>query len=219
STAQSIFVKTSGAFTVTTWKGVCTRTSPEVIVDVLPAPSIPDVTADSNCGPGSVTLVATNAPDGYRWYAVPTGGVIVDSNANFTTPVINVSTTYYVASISPGGCESTIRIPVEAIIHALPDTPVVTSKINCGPGSVLLEATSSETKYAWYGNEDKTIVLSATGSTYTTPVLDTTTSYFVGAVTENNCESKPLVKVTVTIDSIPDRPKPFFVSRCGPGSV
>jgi len=65
--------------------------------------------------PASVILTATGGAAGqYRWYTVATGGTAIagQTNSTYTTPVLAITTTYYVA-INNGTCES-LRIPVVA---------------------------------------------------------------------------------------------------------
>ena len=127
----------------------------------------------SHCGPGSVIL-SGSSPNTVNWFDVPVGGTILSTGINFTTPVLN-STTIYYAEATDGTCNSA-RIAVTAtIIENLP--PVATDSFNCGPGTVTLNATSSDTIY-WFdapvgGN------LVGTGSTFVTPVLNNTTTYYV----------------------------------------
>lgn len=84
-----------------------------VIIGTRPAP--PTTTGAFSCTPAALTLSASGLVNGqYRWYALPTAGVMVSSAATYTTPILTASTTYYVA-IFDGSCEST-RTPVTASI-------------------------------------------------------------------------------------------------------
>ncbi len=60
-------------------------------------PAITSVTGASQCGPGALTLGATNTPPAstIKWYAGPVGGAPLASGPSFTTPGITTSTTYY----------------------------------------------------------------------------------------------------------------------------
>src|SRR5690606_27280163 len=70
---------------------------------------IENVTSSRVCGEGRVTLTATGAPvDGfYRGYetAESTEAVKDATSAEFITPVLNKSKTYYVAAVNALGCE------------------------------------------------------------------------------------------------------------------
>jgi Ig-like domain CHU_C associated/Secretion system C-terminal sorting domain len=47
----------------------------------------------------------------YKWYSAAIGGVLLNTGNIYTTPIINATTTYYVSSLLPDGCESS-RNPV-----------------------------------------------------------------------------------------------------------
>jgi len=68
-------------------------------------PSITSTTPATRCGTGTVNLSATSASPAIKWYANPTGGSPLYTGGTFTTPVLNSSTTYYVAA-SAGGSTS-----------------------------------------------------------------------------------------------------------------
>ena len=68
-------------------------------VPVTFAHSILSTTPATRCGTGTVTLEATATPGSdVLWYNVPSGGSPVNTGASFTTPILSVSTTYYVAA-------------------------------------------------------------------------------------------------------------------------
>lgn len=74
---------------------------------------------------------------------------------------------------------------------------------NCGSGSVSLSATGTTgtTSYKWYTTETGgTAIPGATSSTYTTPSLSTTTTYYVTAL-NGTCES--VVRTPVTANIVP----------------
>lgn len=60
-------------------------------------PSITSTTDASQCGPGILTLSATNTPAAstIKWYDVPTGGAALASGPTFTTPLLTTGTTTY----------------------------------------------------------------------------------------------------------------------------
>lgn len=190
-------------------------------VSSCPSPRIP-VTANittvgtptgvdaSRCGPGSVVLSAS-AIDPVTWWDASTGGTQVASGINFTTPALSSTTTYYAQSTN-GGCNSA-RVPVIAEIIITPP-PAVTSGINCGPGTVTLSASSTDT-ISWYDAATGGTLL-GTGSSFTTPVISTTTTYYAAAGT-----SCPSVRVPVdaVISSQAADPTVTDGARCGNGTV
>lgn len=98
-------------------------------------------------------------------------------NTGAVTQSINVSTSgeYWVIVDDGNGCFDSDTISVTFI-----SSPTINNGCNLGPGNVSLFASGSSGYYNWYdapagGN------LVNTGSTYTTPFLSTTTTYYVSA--------------------------------------
>ena len=67
------------------------------------------------------------------------------------------------------------------------------SDSNCGPGSVILRATASFGTISWYNTSSGGAALS-TGTDYTTPMLSSTTSYYV---TTSDCTVRTEIKATI----------------------
>jgi len=184
---------------------VHTFLTPAVICDPLTAPA---TTGASICGSGSVTLTASGATGSqtYQWYSAPTGGISIASDSVFTTPVINVITTFYV-SIQNGTCESA-RTAVVAQINSLPLPPITTNASACGPSASLTLSTSggSDGQYRWYSAATGGIALAGeVNSTFTTPPLSTTTSYYV-SINNGICESLRTPATATIIICTPNQP-------------
>ena len=158
-------------------------------------------TGASRCGTGTVTLNASSATSGatFNWYTAAVGGSPVATGASYTTPSITATTIYYVSAVN-GGCEGD-RVPVTATVNPVP--PVSgTGAARCGTGTVTLNAssTTSGATFNWY-----TAAIGgspvATGASYTTPSITTTTTYYVSAV-NSGCESARQ-PVTATVNTLP----------------
>ncbi len=61
-------------------------------------PDAPVVTGDTRCGTGTLNLSATGNGT-LNWYDAQTGGNLVYTGTNFTTPSLSATTTYYVESM------------------------------------------------------------------------------------------------------------------------
>ncbi|MBB6612097.1 T9SS type A sorting domain-containing protein [Pontibacter sp. Tf4] len=100
-------------------------------IQVQNPPAAPTVTHGARTGIGSVTLGAS-APSGYtyKWYAVKAGGVPINgaTSASYITPELSTTTTYYVAAVSPAGCEGP-RTAVTATISGVSHTIVTNSRL------------------------------------------------------------------------------------------
>ncbi|AHM63055.1 hypothetical protein D770_24050 [Flammeovirgaceae bacterium 311] len=179
----------------------------------------------SRCGTGPVTLSVSGAPSGgsYRWYAQEdaTTAITGATGSSYITPSLTTTTTYYVATRNAAGCESTTRTAVTATINSIPDAPTnATTTANgsrCGTGSLTLSVSGAPSggSYRWYAQEDATTAITgATGSSYITPSLTTTTTYYVAAVSAQNCESAIRTPVTATIQAQPSATIGTETSEC-----
>jgi gliding motility-associated-like protein len=92
-------------------------------------------------------------------------------------------------AINNGTCEST-RTPVVATINTLPSAPTVNSNAACGPISIILTAAGGVAgQYRWYTvPTGGTAIVGQTNSAFQTPVLTTTTTYYV-SINNGTCES------------------------------
>jgi hypothetical protein len=186
--------------------------SPRISVNaVINAPATaPTVTNGSRCGTGAVVLNASAATQ-INWYTSAVGGAAVATGTSYTTPSINVNTTYYADAGT--GCNSA-RVPVQAIINPIAASPMTSDVSRCGVGSVTLSASSPEQIY-WYDAASGGNLL-ATASSYTTPALLASVTYYVEA--GNTCRS-PRIAVQAIITTVPSSPAVSDVSRCGDGTV
>jgi hypothetical protein len=190
--------------------GVCPG-SPQPVTARINAVATDPVTQDaSRCGSGSLTLTATDTAV-IRWYADPVGGSVLATGNSFITPVLTTTTTYYAeaGSVCPGN-----RVSAQAVILAVTADPVTQSAGRCGPGSVTLTATDTAA-IRWYDVASGGSAL-ATGTTFVTPSLSTTTTYYAEAGIV--CPSQR-VPATAIISNGAAAPTAQDVSRCGPGTV
>ena len=191
----------------------CTSTRIPVTVTVMPPPQQPSASGQVICSGSTATLTAT-APGGtYDWFSTATGGASLFTGASFTTPALTANTTYYVQT-TVAGCVSA-RTPVTVTIMPPPASPVAPGATICSGNTATLNVSSPSGNYAWYdaamgGN------LLAAGPVYTTPVLTTTTTYYVELINSQGCPSIR-TPVTVTISAPPAPPAVSGTTVC-PGS-
>lgn len=204
----SSLVTTNGTFTANV-AGVYTLTytygngncevSDEVVITVNPLPVAPVVQAQTIC-PGSLaTLTATGNGTSYEWYETATGGNVIFTGATFITPALQTTKNYYVAAYNAQGCVSSVRTAVQVTVNPIVSAPVVADVTVCGPGNqAVLTATGSNGTYKWYDTALNGKVI-FTGTSFQTPVLNATTSYYVEAMSAAGCTSSTRTKVTVTV--------------------
>ncbi|MFD1002921.1 DUF6443 domain-containing protein [Ohtaekwangia kribbensis] len=175
------------------------ESSPRTPVTVIlyPIPAAPAAASVVNCQPGSVALAATPASDANSiiWYATPTGEAIVATGTSYTTPSLSTTTSYYAASYNTtAGCISTERTPVTATVVNMLRPLNLTDDIILGSGTITLDAgvrgNEADTEIQWFADATSVVTPIATGSSYTTPPLTTTTSYYARARSiTSNCVS------------------------------
>ena len=195
--------------------GICESTRTIVTATINPIPPAPTTTGASRCGNGSVTLNASGGAAGqYRWYTVPTGGTAIagETNATYVTPSLTGTTDYYV-SINNGTCESN-RTIVTATITTIPAAPTTTGGANCGTGIVTLNAAGGVAgQYRWYTvASGGTVIAGQTNNTFVTPVISSTTTYYV-SINNGACEGARSA-VVATINTIPAAPTTTGSSSC-----
>ena len=173
--------------------------------------SAPQLTGDSRCGSGTLTLNAV-ASDPVYWFTVPSGGTSIFTGLSYTTPTLNSTTTYYAQTGI--NCPSA-RVPVTATINPISADPGTTSDSRCGPGSLSLTAISAD-PVTWYDAPSGGNVV-GTGVVFNTPVLTATTDYYAQA-SNGNCPSNR-VMATAVISSVAADPVTASAERCGPGTV
>lgn len=187
----------------------CTSTRAAVAVSITNNPPAPTAANASICIGNSATLTAT-APGGpYEWYSASSGGSLLSSGASYTTPALNSNATYYVqAGLS--GCMST-RTAVTVVVNTIPAAPTVANATICAGNTATLTATAPGGTYQWYDAASGGTLLN-TGAGYTTPVLNSNTSYYV-QTTVGGCAG-PRTTVPVTVNPIPAAPTAAPASAC-----
>lgn len=163
----------------------------QVIIDVacqypLPPVALAATGNTSFCDGGSVILSASGqAPDAkFTWKR---NGVPVEGGKPELTATASGDYTVDVETIC--GTVTSNKVTVTAM--PLPAAPVVAGMSRCGPGTITLTATGGDAEsYRWYTAPDGDARLpGVTGSTYTTPELSATTTYYVSVTGRNGCES------------------------------
>ncbi|MDP4267144.1 MAG: T9SS type A sorting domain-containing protein [Bacteroidota bacterium] len=184
-------------------------TSNVAILTVNTLPTAPTGIENTYVCPAQVIISATGAanPENYNWYDALSGGNLLQTNSNpdYTTKYVSVTTNYYVAKYNPvTGCESYPRTLVKANIKPIPTIPVVTPAARCGVGTVTLKASGNVAgeNFIWYNDTGKVVAKDV--ASFTTPSLSSTTIYYVTKYnTTTLCESNPPTMVIASVNDIP----------------
>lgn len=195
-------------------QGSCSSSRVSVTAEINALPSITSVTPAARCGTGTLILAATTNAGTLRWFNVASGGTVLGTGTNFTTPSISATTSFYVES-NNGGCISN-RVEVIATVNSAPIVTNTTPGSRCGTGTVVLSATASSGTLSWFASSTGGSALGS-GTSFTTPVIATTTTYYVQAQ-ESGCTSTRTA-VVATINTVPLITNTTPGSRCGAGTV
>jgi gliding motility-associated-like protein len=190
-------------------------TSAEVIVNQLP--NTPSTTPVEICSGEDVILTATGSGTGdlvfYNAGLTEIGRTAMSlavPNASLNLGALAVGSFSFYTREDNGTCESPLNL-IGVTVNALPVVPTATGATICAGNSVNLSATATGS-VNWYSDVALTNLL-ATGSTYTTGNLTTTTSYFITQADVNGCESSSTT-VTVTVDPNPTAPTSTGTAIC-----
>lgn len=162
------------------------------------APSAPVAISATRCNAGLVKLSATGAGVGqqYKWYAEELTGSSVFTGVDFTTPVIQATTDFFVSVFDPvTTCESGRVKATAGVVPA--SKPLLSSSGTvslCEGSSFSLSAPAGFTTYAW-----------SDGATTQTRDVTVSGKYSVTASNEN-CSLPVSDEVTINFVSRPAAP-------------
>ncbi len=178
-----------------------------VSVTVNPVPAVPAVASASvSICPGQTATLEVLNPNvalTYRWYTSPTGGTAVTTGASYNTGPLTANQQYYVEAVNGNSCASNQRTAVSVTVGA-PDANDITVDVpdpECPATAVTLTASAPSVpgaNFHWYDAATGGTQL-ATGSSFTTPALDNTTTYYVEVFTDGGCASTSRKAATVTV--------------------
>lgn len=167
-TTQSITTSTTGNFNVMVSSGACSNVSPTIGVQLNPDQTPTVTSAGATSCEGVYTLTSTPAVS-YAWSGP--GGFTA------TTQTINPLTSGTYSLTIQGTCASFTAAPVSVTVLSAP-SPSGTGASGPGPASFTLNASGTGGSLTWYDLPSGGTVL-GTGTSYTTPVISSSTTYYV----------------------------------------
>jgi photosystem II stability/assembly factor-like uncharacterized protein len=194
----------------------CSNNSDSLSVAINQAPTISNTVPGTRCGAGTVSLSATPSAGVINWYASMTGGSSLYEGTSFITPSISVTTTYYVDA-TLGQCTTSSRTAIVATVNSIPTITGTIPGARCGTGIVILSATASSGVINWYASLIGGPSLHE-GTSFTTPSISTTTTYYVDAM-QGQCTTPSRTVVVATVNSSPTITSTSPGTRCGTGTV
>lgn len=186
----------------------CSSARVAVQVTVTALPQAPSSAGQTICAGNNATLSVSGTSGSYQWYDAATGGNLLSGTQAYITPALTVTTTYYVQNTSNSGCISA-RTAVTVTVTPYPLGPTASGVTTCQGTAATLTANTSTGIIAWFdaatgGNQ------LATGSNFTTPVLQANTTYYVESQSGQCSSQRTAVIVTVT-----PVPNPLFQYSSG----
>ena len=163
------------------------------IVNITPAAPSGNAT-QTFCSATSPTVASLTATGTLiQWYSTASGGSVL-------SPItVLANNTHYFASQTVGGCESTSRLDVTAVVNTTPIAPTGNaSQTFCsGISPTIANLVASGTSLQWYS-------ASSGGSALSSATALVNNTHYFASQTVNGCESISRLDVTVTITQTPN---------------
>lgn len=189
-----------GTYTLTITQAGCQSTQ-QVTLTAPGAPTAPVANPVIICSGNTATLAvqSPNAAFTYNWYDASTGGTLLHTGTTYGITV-SATTTFYVEAVD-GSCSSP-RTAVLVTYDPMPQPSVADVTICPNTTATLtVQTPNASYTYNWYADGANTVLL-GTGTSYTTPALTSTTSYYVVS-SYSGCTYADTVTVTVNIVTPP----------------
>jgi hypothetical protein len=168
-------------------------------VTVNPAPGIASVSGTSPlCVNSTATFTANSvvlSGGTGAWSSSNTDIATVSSSGLVTAKAAGTCNILY--TITGSSCGSTVSAQASVVVNSIPTITGTSPASSCGPGTLTIGAVPSVGIINWYSTQTSGTLL-ATGSTYTTPFLTSTLTYYAEAV-NSNCVSSPRTAINAAI--------------------
>ncbi len=198
----------------------CISARTEIILTLTTAPVLPELVAPNvtTCTGTAATLQVKNPVAGitYKWYDGAGVYQTGKDGTTFTVASVTANATYHVEAVNSCGTASArATATVKPGTLDLPILNPVSTTVSSGTSAILTASSSTPgAVFNWYASASSTTIL-ATGSTFVTPPLTVTTTYYVEAVVPGGCPASGRASVTVTV--IPDGPP--VITPCGSATI
>jgi len=204
-TIPSATAANSGVYTVTMTVAGCSVSPASTTVTLYPTPATPLAFGTTPiCSGSALGLTTTSIGPIWNWTG-PGGFTSTLQNPTIAAATVGATGTYSVTATSASGCVSLPGL-VNITVNPTPVAPTAPSQSICFGLSASLSASGSGATYEWYNAPGGTML--ATGASFTTPALTTTTTYYVqtnaggciGAQTAVTVTVAPIITVNAGVD-------------------
>lgn len=188
-------------YTFTPEDGQCSAEY-EMTVEIVPIPElnlpeIPDI-----CFGETVTIAVATTGEIVNWYESEFDTEPFHTGETYTTPPLSNSLTLWLEAID-GNCTST-REPITITVNELPAIEAEIPDPVCVGNTVELSVITNGNTVNWYESETSTTPI-FTGNPFITPPLNNSTTYYVEAVSDENCKSERIpIEAVITEEIIPE---------------
>ncbi len=182
---------TTSYFVLASVNGCLEGVRQQVTATINPIPQITSFNEDTVCKNGSAAISATPSEGTINWYSTNVGGTPIATGTSFTTPNINVTTTYYAEAVSSSGCISVTRTPINVTVinTSLPNGNI--SQSFCSSDlATITDLLITGTDIKWYD--------AAIGGNLLDGSDELTSGIYYATQTVNGCEGASLA-IDVTI--------------------
>ncbi|WP_299820535.1 gliding motility-associated C-terminal domain-containing protein [uncultured Pontibacter sp.] len=185
-TSEAVMITVKPAMSnnkISTSQTVCFSTAPSTITGTLPTG-----------GSGTYTYlweISAEGPD--KGFTTAPGA---NNRQDYTSSPLT-QTVWLRRVVTSESCDRLVSDAVKITVTPLPQAPEIKNTIVCAGSKATLTATGKGGRLEWYASAAGGNPI-ATGNSYTTPVLQHTTSYFVQEVSQSCSSERREVKVTVS---------------------
>jgi hypothetical protein len=167
-------------YSVTGTDGICT--DQESVTITVQGAVLGTISGNTNiCSGSSTNLVLNGSVGNIQWqFFDGTNWVDIAGQTSSTITLSPTTTTDYRATVGFVGCP-TIFTPAVTVVVTTVETPTVQGGSVCGQGSVQLQANASAGVIHWWNTPTGGSPL-GTGSSYNTPVINATTTYYASNI-------------------------------------
>jgi PKD repeat protein len=145
------------------------------------------------CEGQQVVLTTTRQAD---WFDAPAAVTPLTTNDSLTTGILTTTITYY-ARYTEQGCNSALS-PVKVVVNPKPVAPVLTADSVCMGTSGIINAVGTTAFVSWFDAASGGNLL-ATGNKFTTPVLNTNTSYFAQSESKGCMSGRVVIELKTKV--------------------
>ncbi|PQJ77574.1 hypothetical protein BTO16_11220 [Polaribacter glomeratus] len=182
-----VLTTTTTFYVTVSVNGCTTLQRTPVTVTVNERPTITATIDDLICS-GTAVLRATTSAGQIDWYSSLTSTTPIFTGPDFTTPILNNTTTYYVEA-NNAACKSSIRTAITAVVNAtIPEFDVLQETyVLCNDiGSIVLETINAAANYSYVWKKEGALI---TGNLASISV-NSIGNYSVSAISEAGCTSE-----------------------------